>query len=70
MIEHVADAAQPRVRRRHWSDEIKARIVAESFTPGAVVSEVARQHDISPQQIVRVKPVQRAVNCAMLQGRL
>lgn len=38
-------------RRRRWSPEAKARIVQESRQPGAVVSEVARQHGLSPQQL-------------------
>ena len=38
-------------RRRRWSDEAKARIVAESCEPGAVVAEVARRHDVSGQQL-------------------
>jgi transposase len=38
-------------RRRHWSDEAKARIVAESVMPGAMVSQVARRHDVLPSQI-------------------
>ena len=38
-------------RRRHWSDEAKARIVAESVVPGAMVSQVARRHDVLPSQI-------------------
>ena len=37
-------------RRRDWSDDDKARIVAESYEPGATVSEVARRHAMSPQQ--------------------
>ncbi len=35
-------------RRRRWSTDAKAAIVAESFAPGASVSAVARRHDISP----------------------
>jgi len=35
-------------RRRRWSSDAKAAIVAESFAPGASVSGVARRHDISP----------------------
>lgn len=35
-------------RRRRWSADAKAAIVAESFAPGASVSAVARRHDISP----------------------
>jgi transposase len=38
-------------RRRKWSDDDKARIVAETLEPGAVVTEVARRWQISPQQV-------------------
>ena len=38
-------------RRRRWMPEAKARIVQESWQPGAVVSEVARRHGLSPQQL-------------------
>jgi transposase len=38
-------------RRRKWSAQEKAAIVAESLAEGAVVSEVARRHDLSPSQL-------------------
>lgn len=38
-------------RRRKWSDEEKARIVAETLKPGAVVAEVARRRQVCPQQV-------------------
>jgi transposase len=38
-------------RRRRWSADDKARIVLESLKPGANVSEVARRHGLSPQQL-------------------
>jgi transposase len=38
-------------RRRRWSSDDKVRIVVESFEPGANVSEVARRHGLSPQQL-------------------
>ena len=38
-------------RRRRWSDEAKARAVAETLVPGAKVSEVARRWQIGPQQL-------------------
>ncbi|MGH6742895.1 MAG: IS66-like element accessory protein TnpA [Bradyrhizobium sp.] len=38
-------------RRRRFSEDDKARIVEETLTPGAVVSEVARRHELSPQQL-------------------
>src|SRR5438067_8641576 len=34
-------------RRRRWSSEEKAGIVAEVMSPGAAVTEVARRHGIS-----------------------
>lgn len=37
--------------RRRWPDDVKARIVRESLEPGASVSQVARRHRISPQQL-------------------
>ena len=37
--------------RRSWPDEEKARIVMESFAPGARVTEVARQHGLTPQHL-------------------
>jgi transposase len=37
--------------RRRWSEETKARIVAESFAEGAVVAQVARRHGLRPQQL-------------------
>jgi transposase len=37
--------------RRRWSPDDKARIVEETLAPGATVSEVARRHDIRPQQL-------------------
>ncbi len=38
-------------RRRKWSDEDKARIVAETLEPGAVVANVARRRQVCPQQV-------------------
>ena len=36
-----------RERRRRWSAEEKARLVAEAFAPGAIISHVARRHDVA-----------------------
>ena len=38
-------------RRRDWSEDDKARAVAESCASGVVVSEVARRWQVSPQQL-------------------
>ena len=38
-------------RRWDWAEDDKARAVAESCAPGAVVSEVARRWQIAPQQL-------------------
>ncbi len=60
MVDHMVEASVPRGRveirsgigrRRRWSAEEKGRIVAESYAPDAVVSEVARRHEISPQHL-------------------
>jgi transposase-like protein len=38
-------------RRRQFSADDKARFVEETLVPGAVISEVARRHGLSPQQL-------------------
>ena len=38
-------------RRRRWSLDDKARIIAETLAPGAVASEIARRYGVSPQQV-------------------
>ena len=34
-------------RRRRWSEEERVQILAEAFSPGTCVAEVARRHDVS-----------------------
>src|SRR5271165_6948884 len=38
-------------RRRRWSADEKAQIVAETLEPGARVSDVARRWQLCPQQV-------------------
>ena len=38
-------------RRRAWTADQKARIVAESYADGETVSAVARRHGLTPQQL-------------------
>ncbi len=40
-----------RERRRQWSTEEKLRILEEASAPEASAAEVARRHDLLPQQI-------------------
>jgi len=40
-------------RGRRWPGDEKARAIEESFAPGAVVSEVARRHGLTAQQLFR-----------------
>ena len=38
-------------RQRQFTEDFKAGVVEETLVPGAVVSEVARQHGLTPQQV-------------------
>lgn len=61
MVQHYLETSEPGVSRlevlegptgrRRWSVEAKAAIVAESFLPGVRVSDVARRHRMTPQQL-------------------
>src|ERR1700756_4634778 len=51
MISDIVDALPARSLRRRWSDDVKAQIGAEPSASGAVVSEAARRHEISPQHL-------------------
>ncbi len=69
MVDHIVDASERRGRvdirvgvgrRRRWRAEDKGRIVSESYAPGAVVSEVARRHEITPQHLFAWRKAARA----------
>jgi transposase len=49
-------------RRRVWDEATKARVVAESYAPGAVVSAVARRWQIAPQQLFTWRREARAAS--------
>ena len=53
LIEAVPDRLEgaPVARRRRWSDEFKAEMVARSLEPGANVSALAREIGILPSQL-------------------
>ena len=55
-------------RRRHWSDEAKARIVGESMLPGAMVSQVARRHEVLASQIYAWRKAARAGSLVLSDG--
>jgi transposase len=38
-------------RRRRWPEDFKSKVVAESLEPGVVISQVARRHGLTPQQL-------------------
>lgn len=52
IIEHTrAEVLSGPERRRRWTFEQKAGIVAESLAPHAVASDVARRHGVHPNQL-------------------
>jgi transposase len=60
MVDHMLEPPRPVRRlevitgaggRRRWSADEKAQILEEAMAPGAVVSEVARLHGMSPQHL-------------------
>jgi transposase len=55
-------------RRRVWDEATKARVVAESDAPGAVVSAVARRWQIAPQQLFTWRREARAASLAASRG--
>ena len=52
-------------RRRRWSEAEKARIVAETLVPGAVVSAIARRWQVCPQQVFGWRRAARAGDLAL-----
>ena len=74
MVDHIVDVSERRGRmdirigvgrRRRWSVEAKGRVVAESYAPGAVVSEVARRHEIAPQHLFAWRKAARSGRLAL-----
>jgi transposase len=55
-------------RRRDWPDERKIAIVAESLAPGVNTSEIARRHDINPQQLFGWRKKFRAEARALIEA--
>jgi transposase len=55
-------------RRRVWDETTKARVVAESDAPGAVVSAVARRWQIAPQQLFTWRREARAAGLEASRG--
>jgi transposase len=52
-------------RRRRWPDEAKARIVAETLEPGAVVADVARRWQVCSQQVFTRRRAMRHAPAAL-----
>jgi transposase len=55
-------------RRRVWDEATKARVVAESEAPGAVISAVARRWQIAPQQLFTWRREARAARLEARRG--
>ena len=55
-------------RQRAWDEATKARVVAESDTPGAVVSAVTRRWQMAPQQLFTWRREARAASLEARRG--
>ena len=51
-------------RRRRWSSDDKARLVAETLEPGACVSKIARRNDLAPSLLFTWRRQARARSAA------
>jgi transposase len=58
---HLIEADVERLERspsrshRAWSPDLKARIIEETFAPGANVSAIARSHELAPSQLFALR---------------
>lgn len=57
-------------RRRRWSREERLQILAEAFSPGACVAEVARRHDVSTALIYTWRRKLREARAEPVPGEL
>jgi len=55
-------------RRRPWTAEEKARILAESFQPGAKVADVARRHGMNRSLLVELASRGAQARCRWCAG--
>jgi transposase len=51
-----------RERRRHWSSEERARILAAISAPGAVVAEIARREDVCTSLVYKWRAAHLTAN--------
>jgi transposase len=56
-------------RRRDWPDAEKIAIVAQALEPGVNVSEIARRHDVNPQQLFGWRKRWRADAEALIEAK-
>ena len=49
----LADTKQAGAKRRRWPDALKRELVAAAMAPGALVSVIARRHDVNANQLFK-----------------